>query len=119
MPVRSLNSPVLRWPEREKVKTALRSWAEKTARTGNRIQRIGCFGSLVSGNWGVGSDLDIIIMVKNSDTPFEKRSREFDTSELPVEADVVVLTEQELKDHPSKRFKETLTHQTWWIVDNG
>lgn len=72
MPVRLLSSSVLKWPEREIVLQAFRSWAEK-AQADPRILGIGLFGSLVQGNWGPGSDLDAILILKESPLPFIER----------------------------------------------
>lgn len=45
MPVRSLTSPVLKWPEEPKVVQALKHWVDKLAKTRADILRIGYFGS--------------------------------------------------------------------------
>lgn len=94
MPVRSLSSSVLKWPEQEAVFQAFRSWAEK-AQADPRILGIGLFGSLVQGNWGPGSDLDVIIVLKDSSLPFIERGRDFDLMEIPVPVDLLVYTLKE------------------------
>jgi hypothetical protein len=43
----------------------------------------------------VGSDLDLVVIVKNSDQPFQRRAVTWDTVELPVPTDVLVYTEEE------------------------
>ena len=57
MPVRSLSSSVLKWPNKKSVDFAVRSWAEKISEERNDVQKIGYFGSYARGDWGVGSDL--------------------------------------------------------------
>ena len=96
MPVRSLNSCVLKWPEQEAVLQAFRSWADK-ASLNHQILGIGLFGSLVQGNWGPGSDLDAIIVLQDSSLPFIERGKDFDFSEIPVPVDLLVYTEKEWK----------------------
>lgn len=81
MPVRSLRSPVIRWPDAETVVAALR--------------RVGYFGSCARGDWGVGSDLDVVIVVRDTDAPFERRAAGWDATGLPVPADVLVYTADE------------------------
>lgn len=95
MPVRLLNSRVLRWPDAAAVTAAFRRWAEEAARRRRDVVRIGCFGSYARGNWGVGSDLDVVIVLESSALPFERRSVEWDTFALPVPTDVLVYTEDE------------------------
>ncbi|MCR4432902.1 MAG: nucleotidyltransferase domain-containing protein [Caldiserica bacterium] len=94
MPVRLLSSSVLKWPDREIVLQAFRSWAEK-AQADPRILGIGLFGSLVQGNWEPGGDLDAILILKESPLPFIERGREFDLMEIPVPVDLLVYTLKE------------------------
>ncbi|MBC7338043.1 MAG: nucleotidyltransferase domain-containing protein, partial [Clostridia bacterium] len=84
MPVRSLNSPVLRWPSKDEVEKAFRKWARKQKERHPDILRIGYFGSYARTSWGVGSDLDIIVVVSTSSKPFHERSCDFDATDLPV-----------------------------------
>jgi len=94
MPVRSLTSSVLRWPDPEAVRAAIRSWsADVGGRPG--VLRVGCFGSLATGGWGVGSDVDLVLIVETSDQPPARRSLAFDTLALPVSADLLVYTAEE------------------------
>jgi len=112
MPVRSLSSSVLKWPEQEAVLQAFRSWAEK-AQADPRILGIGLFGSLVQGNWGPGSDLDMIIVLKESPLPFIERGRDFDFSEMPVPVDLLVYTEKEWNSLKKERPKGLASWVKW------
>jgi hypothetical protein len=95
MPVRSLASSVLRWPDAAAIDAALRRWAAKTATPGRDVERIGYFGSYARGNWGVGSDLDVVLIVAKTDTPFERRAAGWPTDEIPVPVDILVYTVDE------------------------
>lgn len=95
MPVRLLNSSVLKWPDAQTVDRAVRNWAENNIRKRRDIVQIGYFGSYANCNWGVGSDIDILIILENSDKPFIYRGSEWDTGSLPVPADVLVYTKEE------------------------
>ena len=95
MPVRSLRSSVLRWPDAETVVAALRQWARGAGRQHPNINRVGYFGSYARGDWGVGSGLDVVVIVSDADAPFERRAAAWDTTSLPVPADVLVYTEDE------------------------
>jgi len=95
MPVRSLTSSVLKWPDAQAVVEALRRWAGRIARERPEVARIGYFGSYARGDWSVGSDLDLVIVVDESDRPFMMRAVGWDTSALPVPTDLLVYTESE------------------------
>jgi uncharacterized protein len=116
MPVRSLNSSVLKWPDAQTVAQALKGWAEKVARDRPEVVRIGFFGSYARGDWGVGSDLDLIIIVADSRLPFELRPSEFNTLELPVPTDVLVYTQEEWQAmKPARRFFQELDREAVWV----
>ena len=116
MPVSLLNSSVFKWPDAATVDHAVRCWAERVSQERKDIIRIGYFGSYAKGNWGVGSDLDLVIIVKSSELPFNRRAVEWDTLELPVPVDVLVYTEAEwqTRDREAKFFK-TLEKETIWV----
>lgn len=118
MPVRLLNSSVLKWPDAQSVDRAVRQWADRIARQRSDVRRIGYFGSYARGDWGVGSDLDLVIILDDSIQPFEKRSSEWDTAELPVPADVLVYTQAEWRSlRHAERFYQTLMREAVWVYD--
>lgn len=108
MPVRLLNSSVLKWPDPASVGTVLRAWAEAIGRERPGVNRVGYFGSYARGDWGVGSDLDVVIVVDHADEPFVSRGAKWDVTDLPVPADVLVYTRAEwerlLGVQPPPRF---------------
>ncbi|MGQ9478291.1 MAG: nucleotidyltransferase domain-containing protein, partial [Candidatus Bipolaricaulia bacterium] len=73
MPVRSLNSSVLKWPDAKTVDRAVRIWAKEIAQLKPEVVRIGYLGSYARGDWGVGSDLDLVVVVQRSDLSFTHR----------------------------------------------
>ena len=78
--------------------------------------RIGYFGFYARGDWGVGSDLDLLIVVERSDRPFARRAADWDATNLPVPADVLVYTEGEWKRLPTGgRFGRTLDREVKWV----
>ena len=115
MPVRSLTSSVFKWPEAAKVERAVRRWAARMGRERPEILRIGYFGSYARGDWGVGSDLDLIIIVATSDMPFESRGSAWDTREIPVPTDVLVYTQKEWEHLEGGSFFQKLAHEVVWI----
>ena len=117
MPVRSLDSSVLRWPEAENVVRALRAWTAQRLAERTDIVRLGYFGSYARGDWGVGSDLDVVIVVEHADEPFERRGAAWDVTELPVPCDLLVYTRQEWDSLAEQgRLADRPWRDTVWIV---
>jgi predicted nucleotidyltransferase len=94
----------------------VRCWAEEVVQKRNDVLRVGYFGSYARGDWGVGSDLDLVIVIKSSAQPFEKRAAQWDTTKLPVPTELLVYTEEEWRrlDRQS-RFYQTLLRETVWV----
>jgi predicted nucleotidyltransferase len=116
MPVRSLNSSVLKWPDAQTVTEKLGAWVKKVLRNRTAVLRIGYFGSYARGDWGVGSDLDLLIIVRDSDQPFDRRSADWDTMDLPVPTDVMIYTKSEWESLTRKgRFSDTIRQEVVWI----
>jgi len=118
MPVRSLNSYVLKWPDAKTVKDAFTVWAKKTVRNNTNVVRIGYFGSYARGTTGPGSDLDVVIIVKSSDKPFERRGIDWDLTRLPVPVDVLVYTLREWESlDMHSRMARILKSETIWLYN--
>ncbi len=116
MPVRLLNSSVLKWPDLRTVDRAIRRWAAETGHKRPEVQRIGYFGSYARGNGGVGSDLDLLIIVKSSDKAFERRGLDWDVTEFPVPVDVVIYTKDEWESlRKQMHFCSTLAREVVWV----
>ncbi len=95
---------MLRWPDDGAVREAVRAWASRTGQQ-EGVARIGYFGSYARGDWGVGSDIDVVVIVDTATAPFEQRSLSWDTSELPLQADVLVYTVDEWNREGLDRIK--------------
>ena len=116
MPVRSLSSSVFKWPDAKAVDEAVRCWAREIGPQRREVIRIGYFGSYARGDWGVGSDLDLIIIVEKSRVPFISRSARWDVTHLPVPADVLVYTAKEWNAMGTgNRFAETVMREAVWV----
>lgn len=120
MPVRSLDSSVLRWPDDETVVAAVRAWAEDARGRRPGVRKIGYFGSYARGDWGVGSDLDVLVIVDRSDEPFERRALDFDATGLPVPTDVFVYTSEEWHRLTAELgFQRTAAREAVWVYRRG
>lgn len=117
MPVRSSTSSVLRWPDRQAVHDALALWAEHAAAGRPKLRRVGYFGSYARGDWGVGSDLDVVLVLEEDERPFEARAASWDLTGLPVPAEVLVYTREEWERVTSRndRFGKMLAEETVWV----
>ncbi len=116
MPVRSLSSSVFRWVSKEEVERSLKEWAQLVKEEHPEVLAIGYFGSYARGDWGVGSDVDILVVVSESKEPFLRRPLAFDTTSLPVPADLLVYTEEELKRLKNTRFyREVVSKEAVWL----
>lgn len=119
MPVRSLTSPVLRWPDAATVDAAVRRWAAEAGAQRPEVSRIAYFGSYARGDWGVGSDLDILVLVNSSEAPFARRSAGWDATGLPVPADVLVYTVEEWRAIAGRRFHDVIEREAVWVLDRS
>lgn len=119
MPIRSLNSSVLRWPDLASVDRAVRGWARHEAQKRPELLKVGYFGSYARGDWGVGSDVDLVAIVQHSDLPFEQRSLSWDTSKLPVATELIIytLSEWRTKAQSEDRFARVLRKDTVWVLE--
>lgn len=125
MPVRSLNSSVLKWPDAETVDRAAREWAAALAAEDPAVVAVGYLGSYARSDWGVGSDLDLLVIREpDRDTetaePRSASSRRGlpDVTGLPVPADVLALTTDEWERGlaENRRFHRTARRETIWVV---
>jgi hypothetical protein len=119
MPVRSSSSRVLRWPDENEVRLAAARFAERESARPELI-RLGYFGSYANGTWGVGSDLDLVAVVSESEEPFERRALSWDLALLPVPAEILVYTSAEWSRMigTGGRFASMPQRETVWLVDH-
>lgn len=117
MPVPSLPSSAITWPNRQTVDEAVRRWAAALVRKHPvpRILAIGYFGSYARGDWGFGSDVDLLVIVEDDPTPFIERALRYQTLSLPVPADLFVYTRDEwqaIQEQPSGRH---IAREVVWV----
>jgi predicted nucleotidyltransferase len=117
MPVRSLNSSVLRWPDRREAERSVAEWATREALCHPGLLQLGYFGSYARGDAGVGSDLDLIAVVESSPDPFERRALGWDLENLPVPAELLVYTREEWErlQQEGGRFARTMQQEARWL----
>lgn len=92
----------MRWPTREEVLAAARTWAQDLRQRAPEVQAVIVTGSVARGDYGVGSDLDLILILSDSTLPMHERYTRYYPDDLPVPADLSVYTQSEwdaLPDH--------------------
>lgn len=117
MPKRSLNSSVMKWPDREQVDGAFRSLVADLCGRQN-VRGIGYLGSYARRDWGVGSDLDVVAVVSDDGAVEAVRDELTDLLlQLPVPADVSVLTSSRLTTirDAGTRYYRVLRDETVWV----
>lgn len=121
MPVRSLNTSVLSWPGKPEVHAAVKQWAYKEAAKRPELVSLGYMGSYARGDWGVGSDVDLVIIVTSSDKPKDRRPVDWPTEELPVPADTFVFTISEWESLQKRRdrFAREAREETVWVYSRN
>ena len=83
---------------RDEVLAQLNRWAATLRQRHPELIRVGLFGSYARGDYAPGSDIDLLLIIRESNEPrWFMRSAAFDTSDLPVGADVFVYTEAEIE----------------------
>ena len=103
-----MNSAVFRWPDRETVLGAARRWASALRRRDSTVWLVGCIGSYARGDWGVGSDLDVIVVLAHSSLSRAQRYARYYPDDLPVPADLWVYTQAEgrsLEQHSAQLWQ--------------
>jgi hypothetical protein len=110
---------VLAWPGRSEVHEAVRRWADAQGRRHPSLCAVGYFGSYARGNAGVGSDVDIVVIVSESERPFHERALDWDATRLPVPADVLVYTTAEwdaMMASADAGLARRLRDETVWVL---
>ncbi len=118
MPVRFSNSPILRWPDRVAVHRAALAWAGRVTAERDDIDAIGYVGSYARGDWGPGSDLDLIVVVRGGLPPIGERARHWDTASFPVPVDLLLYSAAEWRAHlgRSPRWAQTVAEDAVWLT---
>lgn len=78
---------------------------------------VGYFGSYTRGDWGVGSDLDLIVVLEQSQSPFGHRSVPMENGLQPVPVDMLIYARSELEETMQRggRFPTTLRAEAEWV----
>jgi Predicted nucleotidyltransferases len=95
MPPLSSTGSVLRWPSDAEVLERAAAWAQQQLAAHPDLEAVGVFGSYGRGDAGVGSDLDLLLILHSCDLPVWERLRRWDTAPLPLATDLLVYSRAE------------------------
>jgi predicted nucleotidyltransferase len=95
---RSSGSVQITWVDLPELLAAVRERAERLCREHPEIQEILLFGSLAHGGFTPDSDIDLLIILERSDTPFLERADPYRDifSDLPFDVFPLVYTRDEV-----------------------
>ena len=117
MPVRSLNSPVIKWPDKQTVHAAICAWVKELVRRRKDVLQAGYIGSYARGDWGVGSDVDLVVILESDTNLFGGQTLEPDFMDIPVHVDLLLYSHQEWERLAQEggRFYQTVQREAEWV----
>lgn len=83
---------------------------------------MGYFGSYARGDWGVGSDLDVVLLLSACSDPPLRRALAYDTvTGFPVPVDLLVYTVDEWRQMEAGEgaFARRMVAEVVWIEPDG
>jgi len=109
---------VLRWPSAAEVLRAAEAWAEAQRRTSPDLLAVGVFGSYGRGDAGVGSDLDLLLILQECSDPIWERLCRWHTASLPLACDLLVYSLADWRSLPgwNPRLAAALSKETRWLA---
>jgi predicted nucleotidyltransferase len=92
-------------------------WAAQQISDHPDLVAVGVFGSYGRGTAGVGSDLDLLLILQRCDEPIWNRLRRWDTGSLPLACDLLVYSQEEWRSLPrwNPKLAEALLRDTRWL----
>lgn len=120
MPVPSPSGSVQRWPAATEVLEQAAAWAALQRSGHPELVAVGVFGSYGRGTAGVGSDLDLLLILRHCDEPIWERLRRWDTGSLPLACDLLVYSLEEWRSLPqwNPRLAQALLNDTRWLGES-
>lgn len=89
---------MVRWADPVRIAEAVRAYADDLRNRRPEVSRIYWYGSWVSGDATPSSDVDLCVVVETDERRPRERVPEYLPGRFPVGVDLVVLTEDEMKE---------------------
>lgn len=121
MPVSSLNSVKIRSCEPETVIAALKKWTQKICSLKPEIEALGYFGSYATNRYGPGSDLDVLIILRESPHQrFFDRIPELYPASFPIGVDIFAYTRTEVErmESDASPWLRHIMHEIIWVFES-
>lgn len=93
---------MVRWADPERIDAAVRAHAEALRNAHPAVSTIYWYGSWVSGRPTPSSDVDLCVVVESDPRRPRNRVPDFLPERFPVGVDLVVFTEEEMKELPER-----------------
>ena len=94
---RSSNSVRIVFADKEGILLLLRDYAEQLRQTRSEVEKIGYFGSYATGTYGPASDVDLLVILRQSDKRFIDRIPDYLPTNLSVCCDVFPYSSDEVR----------------------
>lgn len=109
----SFGSVTVYWVDKEAVHQALDRFVA-ACRQRDDVLAVVLFGSLVEGGFGVGSDVDLLLVLCESDRPFPDRIPLYQPDRFPVDVDVFPYTWEEIRAGQPLALRALATGRILW-----
>jgi len=97
MPKRSSNFVKVVFADKKKVLRQLKDYTRQLKKTSPEVEKVGLFGSYATDSFGPASDVDLLIVLRNSAKHFLDRIPDYLPENLSVSCDVFPYTNEEIK----------------------
>jgi len=92
----------IKYFDKEAVQQAIGQFVEQIKQNRPEVKKVVLFGSFVRGESVPGSDIDLLIILRESNLPLLERIPQYMPSRFPVTVDVFPYTEDELREMVSQ-----------------
>ncbi len=97
MPEKSSNFVKVVFADKNKVLRQLKHYAGKLKQTSPEVEKVGLFGSYATDTFGPASDVDLLIILRQSSKRFLDRIPDYLPENLSVSCDVFPYTNEEIE----------------------
>jgi len=116
MPKKSSNFVRVVFADKKKVLRQLKDYARKLMRTRPEVEKVGYFGSYATDTFGPASDVDLLIILRESPKRFLDRVPDYIPEDLSVSCDCFPYTEKEIekmKQEGNPWLRHVLKETVW------